>query len=70
MSEPNTKNINSHIQLPKCSLIPFVNSKKYIYYYDFETNEVKRSTPKNFNVEYGYYYPKIEEYLNKIETAF
>lgn len=62
--------VNSHIQLPKCSLIPFVDTKKYIYYYDFETNEVKRSTPKKFNVEHGYYYLEIEEYLNKIETAF
>ena len=58
--------VNSHIQIPKFILKRFMNNKyKALYYVCGDDEEIKKSTPKSFNVEKGYYSDDMEIYLNK-----
>jgi len=66
-----SKNINSHIQMPKCILKKFEDDNHHIYYYDVKTYKIGRSTPKSWNTEFGYYDEGMEEFFSKnIETPF
>ena len=63
--------IRSHVLLPKFILQRFTNADNFFFVYDPVANVIKRSGPKQFNVERGYYAPDFERYLNKnIESAF
>ncbi len=61
--------VKSHVQQPKCVLKHFHNQNNYLYYYDFEKQEITRGTAKSLNRIEGYYSPEVEQMLSDIIEA-
>jgi hypothetical protein len=64
------KEINSHIQMPKCILKQFVNEHQSFYYYDINEvdskKKIKLGHPKSLNTKLGYYSICIEKKLQNV----
>ncbi len=61
--------VNSHIQMPCCVLKRFVDERHFLYYYDFDSKQIKRGTPKSVDTQQGYYSDDVEAFLSdEVET--
>lgn len=69
MKEPtgtSSKEIRSHVQMPKSLLKRFQNTKNRFFYYDIRKKYIgTRGTAESLNTERGYFSPEMEQYLSK-----
>lgn len=66
------KEINSHIQMPRCVLKRFENDHHSFFYYDVTKNIIgSNGHAKTTNTQLGYYSEEVEHYLNdNVEAPF
>jgi len=60
-----TQVVRSHIQMPKMVMKNFHNCKNELYYYDFNSQEIKKGHAKTLYREEGYYSKTVEDFLGK-----
>ena len=66
-----SRNVMSHIQMPKFMLRQFENEKHELFYFDVESGDILQGRAKSINVEEGYYSEIVEDILSKsIERPF
>lgn len=55
--------VDSHVQLPKVLLKNF-RTDENLYFLKTDTNEILKSSAKNYNTKFGYYSLQFEDYLS------
>lgn len=61
--------LNSHILIPKCVLLNFVNEHNQLYKYDIQTRRISPGYPKTTYTSEDYYSEYIEKFLGRyVET--